>query len=115
MSTGRLNTIMLEQQDKVIFGEMKDEEFKISRRTVVIQGPDGIVHCLGSPKCPDAYAWALERETWNLQSVGEPLISNALRTGKVIDDPNDDNVRLRWRSQYVLLQSLPGHNGCITW
>jgi hypothetical protein len=115
MSTGRLNTLILEQQDKVVFGEMKDEEFKVSRRTVVIQGPDGLVHCLGSPKCPDAFGWALERDSWDLNSVGEPLISNALRTGKVIDDPNDDNVRLRWRSQYALRCSLPGHNGCITW
>lgn len=115
MSTSRLNTLILEQVDKVVYGEMKDEEFKISRRTVVIQGPDGLVHCVGSPKCPDAYAWALERETWNLNSVGEPLISNALRTGKLVDSETDDNVRFRWRSQYALLQSLPGHNGCITW
>lgn len=115
MSTSRLNTLILEQQDKVVYGEMKDEEFKVSRRTVVIQGPDGLVHCLGSPKCPDAYAWPLERETWNLNSVGEPLISNALRTGKVIDSETADDIRLRWRSQYALLCSLPGHNGCITW
>jgi hypothetical protein len=111
ISVDKMTTFILEQANRVEFTEMKSEKYNVSFRGVTLQGPHGPVTVMSSPKCPDANGWALERETWKLESVQEPLIAVATRTGKYIDSELNDLVRLRWRSQFQLECSLPGHNG----
>lgn len=105
--------LVLEQADRVVYQNMTSEKYGVNFRGVVLQGGDGMVNCLPSYRCPPLRAYALEQESWKLQSVNEPLIAVATKTGKYIDMESDDGIRLRWRSQFHPMCSLPGHNGVV--
>jgi hypothetical protein len=111
ISVEKMTTLILEQANRVEYTSMKSEKYNVNFRGVVLQGPNGEVTVMSSAKCPDANGWALERDSLKLESVQEPLIAVATRTGKYIDSELNDLVRLRWRSQFQLECSLPGHNG----
>jgi hypothetical protein len=114
VSTDSLTQLILEQADRVRYNDMVSKEYNVSFRGLVLNGPTGEITVFGSPKCPDTLGWALERESWMLQSVQEPLISVATRTGKYIDAEVNDETVAKWRSQFQLLCKWPAHNGVVT-
>jgi hypothetical protein len=116
VSTDTLTQLILESKSQGLYDPMTmgSKEYNVSFTGVKFLGPNGPVGVFGSPKCPDTLAWALERKSWNLQSVAEPLIAVATRTGKYIDVEVEDETAAKWRSQFQLLCKWPSHNGCAT-
>lgn len=116
LSTDTLTQLILESKSQGLYDPMTmgSKEYNVNFTGVKFLGPNGPVGVFGSPKCPDTLAWALERESWSLQSVQEPLIAVATRTGKYIDVEVEDETAAKWRSQFQLLCKWPAHNGCAT-
>lgn len=105
--------LVLEQADRVVYSNVKSEEYSVNFRGVQLQTGDGLTTVLPSLRVRPKRAYVLERDSWQLQSVQEPLIAVATKTGKYQDMESADALLLRWRSQFGLMCSLPGHNGVI--
>lgn len=116
VSVDTMTQLILESKTRGTYEEtqMKSDKYGVNFSGITLRGPWGPVQVFQSPKCSDAVAYCLERSSLKLQSVQEPLIATATRTGKYIDSEQLDAVRLRYRSQFQLLCSLPAHNGVIT-
>jgi len=116
MSVDRMTQLLLEQKSMGTYEEtqMVSKEYNINFKGVKLHGPKGPVDAYSSTKCPDTLAWALERESWKLQSVQEPLIAVATKTGKYIDAEVEDEIVAKWRSQFQIECKWPAHNGCLT-
>lgn len=116
ISTDRQTQLILEQKAMGVYEEtsMSSKEYSINFVGVKFRGPKGPVNVFDSAKCPDTLGWALTREAWKLQSVQEPLIAVATKTGKYIDAEVEDDIVAKWRSQWQVECKWPVKNGCLT-
>lgn len=113
ISTDRATRLELELGSKVRFADMVSKEYGLSFSGIEIVINGKRLTVMSSDKCPDALGWALERESWKLESVQEPLIAVATKTGKYLDAEVNDELVIKWRSQFQLMCPLPAHNGCL--
>lgn len=116
LSTDRGTQLELELTNKKIeFQKMSSRDLGLEYTGIklVINGKE--ITVMSAVKCPNTVGWFLERSTWDIQSVNEPLIAVATKTGKFIDAEVNDEIVLKFRSQFQVRCPLPSHNGAITW
>jgi hypothetical protein len=111
-SPARVAALVVEMQNTVVYDGMNSGELKLNFQGVRLTGPQGPILVMEAPKAPGDRFFALERESWELHTIGE-LIRNPVRNGKFIDSETEDGIRGRHKTTFGLSCHLPGHNGQI--
>jgi hypothetical protein len=111
-SPSRVASLVVELQNGVQYDGMSSGELKLNFQGVKLVGPQGPILIIEAPKAPGDRFFALERESWELHTIGE-LIRNPVHNGKFIDSETEDGIRGRHKTTFALSCHAPGHNGQI--
>jgi hypothetical protein len=75
----------------------------------------GDINVIPDPNCPYAYGFLLDRDSWELCSLGDTPHFAMDDGQKFARETDSDGIEFRVRSFHQLTCDAPGHNAIITW
>lgn len=100
---------------KTEFCEIKTDIAKVGYQGVKFATPSGMVVALPEPLCPYDVGWLLQKDTWELASLGPCPHFADDGAGKYDKISNDDGIEFRIRAYWNLICHKPHCNTRIAW
>lgn len=105
--------IALEKELESTVQREVDDETGMGYRSLEMYAPYGVAKIIPDKDCPAGIAYALQLDTWSLNTIGEPVSIIDVDGNRMLRQSSDDGVEIRVGFYGQLACNAPGFNARI--